>query len=190
MSWTKLVRTVEPEVLPVTVSQLKQWLREDLDDQDSLIETLIQDAVDYIEGPDGIGVAMSPQTWEMSLDAFPHVIRIPLSPVMSVKSITYTDEEGLPQEVTDFQADTVSKPARLMPEHGKRWPQTQRSLNAVVVEFKAGYDRVPGDLLRAVALLVAHWYEHREAVVVGSIATETPFAVESILNKYRVGRFG
>ncbi len=33
----------------------------------------------------------------------------------------------------------------------------------------------------AVKMLVTHWYESRTAVVTGTIATELPFAVQSIL---------
>jgi hypothetical protein len=41
-------------------------------------------------------------------------------------------------------------------------------------------------LKQAVKMLVGHWYENREPAVIGTIVTQLPFAVQSIinLNKY------
>ncbi len=36
------------------------------------------------------------------------------------------------------------------------------------------------DVKAAILLLIGHWYEHRETVVVGQTAIEAPFAVESL----------
>ena len=37
------------------------------------------------------------------------------------------------------------------------------------------------DVWQAVVLLVAHWYANREAVVIGTIATSVPLALERLL---------
>jgi uncharacterized phiE125 gp8 family phage protein len=190
MSWNRLKRTVAPASAPVTLGELRSWLRLDLNEDDPLIAQLIQDAVDFIEGPDGIGVALRPQTWEYALDCFPDVIRIPLGPVQSVEAISYVATDGAETtlEASKYRVDTISRPARLSPAMGECWPATWRVLNAVKVTFIAGYDTVQGDLKRAIALLVAHWYEYRDAVIVGVNAQETPMAVHRILDKYRAGR--
>lgn len=52
-------------------------------------------------------------------------------------------------------------------------------------EIEATYDPVPAPLQEAVAQLAAHFYENREAVVTGTIATELPWGVGSILDAYR-----
>ena len=41
------------------------------------------------------------------------------------------------------------------------------------------------DLTTGMLLLIGHWYENREAVVIGSTATELPMAVEALISPYR-----
>lgn len=186
--WTGLKRTIAPSATPITLIDLSAWLRLDLPAESGLLEQLIQDVVDYIEGPNGIGIALMPQTWEMQLDGFPACcIEIPLTPVRRIESIAYVDTEGGSQVLDEFQADVVSQPAKILPAYGASWPPTRCLLNAVTVTFTAGYDPVPGDLRRAVMLLAAHWFEHRTAST--EPIYQIPFGVDHILDKYRVGRF-
>lgn len=46
-------------------------------------------------------------------------------------------------------------------------------------------DEVPPALAEAVCQLAAHWYENREASVVGVAVATIPFGVEQIVNEYR-----
>lgn len=186
-SWNRLQRTVAPSVTPISLVDLNAWLRADLPLEDAIVEQLIQDAVDYIEGPNGIGVALMTQTWALHLDGFPSCIELPLGPVQSVSSVAYIDPDGASQTVASYQADLVSQPARIVPVYGGSWPATRGVLNAVTVTFVAGYADPPADLKRAIALLAGHWFEHRTAA--GEPLHDIPHGVEHILNKYRVGRF-
>lgn len=42
------------------------------------------------------------------------------------------------------------------------------------------------DVKAAMLLLIGHWYEHRETVVVGQTVAEVPYAVEALLQPYRI----
>lgn len=44
---------------------------------------------------------------------------------------------------------------------------------------------IPPALVEAVSQLAAHWYENREATLVGVNAQELPFGVWNIVNEYR-----
>lgn len=44
---------------------------------------------------------------------------------------------------------------------------------------------IPPALVEAVCQLAAHWYENREATLVGVTAQELPFGVWNIVNEYR-----
>ena len=46
-------------------------------------------------------------------------------------------------------------------------------------------DAPPASLVEAVCQLVAHWYENREATLVGVTAQELPFGVWQIVSEYR-----
>ncbi|HEY0960649.1 MAG TPA: head-tail connector protein [Novosphingobium sp.] len=54
----------------------------------------------------------------------------------------------------------------------------------------ADQDEVPPALAEAVAMLTAHWYENREATLIGISAQELPLGVWSIVNEYREYSFG
>ncbi|MFZ1874881.1 MAG: head-tail connector protein [Chania sp.] len=42
------------------------------------------------------------------------------------------------------------------------------------------------DVKAAMLLLVGHWYANREAVNIGNVTSSIPFAVESLLQPYRI----
>lgn len=42
------------------------------------------------------------------------------------------------------------------------------------------------DVKAAMLLLIGHWYANREAVNIGNITSEIPFAVEALLQPYRI----
>lgn len=51
------------------------------------------------------------------------------------------------------------------------------------VEFPA--DTVPADLKQAICHLVGHWYENREATIVGVGIANVPYSVQEIVREYR-----
>lgn len=196
-SWTRLQRTVAPSDRPVTLDEAKSHLRVDIAADDTLITRLIDAVTDYIEGPNGLGIALISQEWKVAFDFFPRVIEIPLWPVISIDQISYVDPDGTSQTVDSFQSDVISSPARALPDYNTSWPQTRNVLNAVEVTFTAGFgtdsppeSNVPDDIRAAILLILGHWYENREASIVGTAAVELPMGAESILNRYRIGRVG
>jgi len=54
----------------------------------------------------------------------------------------------------------------------------------------AEFDPIPADLKRAVLMLVAFYFEQREAVAYGIAGQMAPFGVVSIAESYRISRFG
>jgi len=174
-------------VLPVSLEEARRHCRVDFTDDDLSIQTYLEAAIATIEGPHGIGVALSPQTWRLSMDYFPCQIVIPLGPVSEISSITYVDDAGAAAEVDEWRTDLDTEPVRIWPARDKTWPAITCEPGAVKVEFITGYESTPADLRAAVLLLTAHLYENREAVTEKAM-TELPMAVDSILNRYRVGR--
>ena len=82
----------------------------------------------------------------------------------------------------------MSEPARLVLKGAV--PATRaRELNAFEVDFTDGYgdeaDDVPGPIRHALKLLVAHWFERREVVVLGLGPQEVPATVAGLLLPYR-----
>lgn len=53
-----------------------------------------------------------------------------------------------------------------------------------------GQEEIPPALVEAVSQTAAHWFENREATLVGVTAQELPFGVWPIVNEYREYSFG
>lgn len=68
----------------------------------------------------------------------------------------------------------------------------ERLLGFKIEEEFGGEDQeeIPPALIEAVCMLVAHWYENREASLVGVSAQELPFGVAEIVREYREWTFG
>jgi len=187
--WSRLVRTVEPAAPVISLAEAKRHLRVLHDDDDADIAELVEVATAAIEGPNGIGVALSPQTWRMSLDQFPCEITVPLGPVTEISSIAYTDANGDPATVSSWRADLDAQPLKIWPARNAVWPSLVCEPGAVKVTFVAGFTKTPPDLKAAMKLLVGHFYENREAVTTDLKAVDLPMGVDAILNRYRVGHF-
>jgi len=46
-------------------------------------------------------------------------------------------------------------------------------------------DEIPAALIVAVCQLAAHWFEHRENVITGTITSNLPMTVNDIIREYR-----
>jgi uncharacterized phiE125 gp8 family phage protein len=190
-----LRRTTPAASTPVTVAEVKSDLRITHTDDDTYIEGLIAAAVEYVSAPNGVtGKALITQTWALSVRAAAcdNRIHLPITPVVSVTSIAYYDAAGDAQalDVANFYLYGTEDWSYLEPKSGNSWPGTQSRLDAITVTFVAGFgnaEAVPDNIKKALRLLVAHWYEHREAVVIGSIVTELPLGVAALLGISRKG---
>lgn len=188
---------VPPAEEPVLLAEAKAHLRVETADEDTLITSLVAVARQKCEAFQRR--VYCTQTWELWLDGFPgeSVIELPHSPVQSVTAIKHYDADDVETlfPATDYFVDTVSQPGRVVLRSGKSWPDaTLRSANGVCIVYVAGYGAavdVPETVKHAIKLLVGHFYENREAVVVGSglAATIVPETVEALLSMDRVLSF-
>lgn len=187
-----------PAVEPLFLAEVKNHLRveEDQLEDDALIVALMETARTYFEGRHGIlNQALITQTWEWTLDCFPRYatmpMRVPLPPLQSVSSITYVDTAGDTStwSASNYRVDTASQPGRITPAYGEIYPSARNVTNAITVRFVAGYgsswNDVPKPLRQAMLMLVAHLYEHREPVVVGSTPAELPHGLNALVAPYR-----
>jgi uncharacterized phiE125 gp8 family phage protein len=197
-------RITAPAVSPLTLQQVKDHLRVDNSDTDSIIQLYLDAATSYVDGEFGyLGRALVTQTWELTIDAFPcHEIRLPLPPTQSVTSIKYDDADGNEQTLvasTDYYVDTSSEPSWIVPALSG-WPASGavfEGISAVRVRFVAGFDpttdsppdlraNVPTAIKQAMLLLIGQFHEHREESIVGLTTMRLPFASENLLRPWRV----
>lgn len=195
-----------PAVEPITLAEAKLHLRLDSSDEDSLVSGLITAARTHVERY--TNRVMIYQAFRLTLDTFPYEIELPRSLAVEAAAntvtgigyatprIQYYDEDDSQQTLTyaagDFELLLANNPPLLVLPALGTWPVTYTGQRgAVEIDFIAGYGAtaasVPADLKVAMRMLIGHWFEQREAVVTGTIATTIPLAVESILMMYRDG---
>lgn len=95
--------------------------------------------------------------------------------------LDYSDEDAL--------LETYSTAAQRYAEN-----HTGRTLYATEAEVPKDSEGLPedehalvldDDITTAILLLIGHWYANRESVVIGTIVSEVPMAVEALLAPYR-----
>lgn len=157
-----------PAVEPITLPEMKAYLRVDDDAEDDLIAGLIKAARLMVEAASRR--ILIDQRWRIYLDRWPQggTLMLPLSPVMAVDSIKVFDADGTSKviEPSRLESDTMSDPPHItvadMPPPGK--PR-----NGIEIELRAGYgstpDAVPATLRLAIKILVADWFENRGDLV-------------------------
>ncbi len=184
--------TVRPQGTALSVFEAKRQLRiepEDTD-QDDHIASLCASAGSHIERE--LGYPILRQTRETHLSCFPRgPIWLGGGAALTVLEIRYTDTVGAAQVLAPsaYAVDAVSQPAKVYPAPSINWPSTLPVPGAVVVKWQAGWENpadVPDDLLHAMKLLVGHWDQNREAVVVGSINSDLRVALDDLLSPFRL----
>lgn len=113
-------------------------------------------------------------------------IQLPWCPLASVSSIQFLDFTGTLQTVSpSLYTISPGSPGRIQPVYGKVWPIPAPLVDAVQVQFTAGYDALPSpigpqsvpvNIQLAIRMLAAHYYENRE------IAADIPPGILSVLS--------
>jgi uncharacterized phiE125 gp8 family phage protein len=190
---------------PISEAQAKAHLRVDVGDDDDLISSCIVAARQTLES--NYEIAIITQTWNLILDSFPGLqafpwasmgqlgrnrpIEIPKPPLQSVTSITYIDSTGTPAvfPLANCITDTATFVGRIGLVLGQSWPTvTLQPINGVVIRFVAGYGNdwpsVPAAIRQAMLLMVGHYYENREQVLLEQRvrAIDIPRGVDDLMN--------
>lgn len=176
---------------PMTLAQIKAFLRVEDDAEDGLIEALLAAARIHVEGV--TGRALLAQTWRVLLEGWPQtrVIRLPVSPLLELSEIrAYDAAGGVHQIDTDqFLPDGQAVPARIICPAPVAGSPELRDGNAIEIDYVAGFGTAPGqvppDLVQSVRTLVAYWYENRDAVPVSGAGAAVPAGFERLVAPYR-----
>jgi uncharacterized phiE125 gp8 family phage protein len=180
-----------PAAEPASLDDAKAYLKLDTDDEDALVTTLITAARLHVEGT--TGRALLTQSWRLVLDDWPPagLVRLPVAPLQSLTAITACDINGDPVTLpTDGVLwDAQAAPALLYLPAGFGDTVILRPLQAIEIDYVAGYGTDPADvpatLRQALLLLVAYWFEHRDAVVLAGSGSVIPSGFDQLVGAYR-----
>lgn len=176
-----------PAEEPVSLVEAKAFLKVDDVAEDALITTLIGAARLHVEGV--TGKALLAQSWRVVLDHWPEngLVKLPVSPLQSVTAISATDDNGASHDIGLGQFG--SEPDRLLvPVVVVGMPALQER-GGIEIDYVAGFgtepEDVPADLRQAVLGLVAHWHEHRDAVILAGSGAVVPSGFDRMVSRYK-----
>lgn len=180
-----------PAQEPVSLAEVRVFLRLDQTEEDDLLATLITAARLMVEAASGR--LLVDQAWRIVLDRWPESgeIRLPLSPVGSVTAARVYDALGAPQAVAAaaLELDRTADPPVLRVTG--EVPEIGRMRGAIEIDLVAGFgptaQAVPALLRQAVLRLAARWYEHRGDVV-GRDAEALPSEIMALIAPFRRAR--
>lgn len=179
-----------PATEPVTLAEAKAWVNVTHDVDNDLLTSLITAAREHVE--ERIGRALVTQTLTVTLDvreAAPPIV-LPRGPVQSVSSLKYWDD------VADAFATAATSAYYLAGDRlciaegtaGTAWPTADRTFAAYTVTYVAGYGNaaaVPGPVKRALLIVLADLYEHRDTPLdSGLVVGQLPVTAEKLLHRY------
>jgi uncharacterized phiE125 gp8 family phage protein len=175
--------------LAVSLVEAKAHLRVDVSDDDTLISALVTAATEMAE--QYTGRAIMPQTYMLTLDAFPSALELTRTPVASVTSIAYADTSGTVQTLSSslYALDNLdgNGNAYVVPAYNTSWPDTRDQVNALTCTFVAGYANaaaVPESIKSWIKLMAGAMYDNRSAE--GEKQTYTLGFADRLLDRYKV----
>jgi len=173
-----------PTQEPVTLQEVKEYLRVDDSTDERIIRPFIETARRFCE--EHTGRALMTQTLTLFLDAFedmedplwegmrtgPYInyyknyVVLPRSPVASVTHVKTFDDADTETTLaaTKYYVDNAREPARIVLRTGETFPTALRVANAIEVKYVAGYTsqyNVPEPLRLGILQHIAYLYEHR-----------------------------
>lgn len=174
--------------LPVDLMEAKKHLQLDSDafGADYEVAGMIEDAAAWVETYTGHILEARDVTETLSGFERMELRAWPIMP-STVVGIAYTDSTGAPIGIAAARLDVSSRPARVLPPFGSRWPIVPKG-TIVTATFRAGYEKVddvPRDFRRAMLILIAGYDSDREG---GDLAAKSEATAARLCGRHRLRR--
>lgn len=195
--------TARDAALPVSLLEAKEHLRVIDDALDEAVSAIVGAATEYCESASSRSLRKSTtlaqkyRNWPCNpvrFDRNPVLENQPGSdPVTPATVVQYRDTDGVLQTVSasNYRVHISSEAASYLEfDDGFSRPSLDSRDDAVVITYMAGYgtpNAVPLRAKQAILLLTGHWFEHGEAVDIGSSATAVPMGVYALLGSLDAG---
>lgn len=193
-----------PTTEPVSLGEVKGWIKVDTNADDALLQTMISAARESAEKY--LKRALITQTQRVTLDLpqanwidalpdgtydfpitasyadIPRIIELPYKPLQSVTSIvTYdTANTASTYSASNYFVDTAN--GRVALNSTASWPSNLRGVNAVAVTYVAGYGtavNVPAAIKSGIMMHVQKMYDER-------MVCDLPPSCMALYDKFRV----
>lgn len=174
------------ETSVIDLEDAKLWIRVDDTLEDSLVFGLIQASTQAAENYSWL--QSNTVTYKSTLTHMPRRIKIWKNPIQSITHVKYYDKDNAIQTLAadKYSFATIDGCATIVIKENIT---TYERLDAVEIQYVAGFgvENTPGTMKTAIGLLLGHYYEHREAVAMGT-AVEMPYGVTFLLDMIKLKR--
>jgi uncharacterized phiE125 gp8 family phage protein len=164
--------------MTVTLTQAKAQLRVTHSDEDTYITDLIARAKAWVERYTAKNIAAAEVI--DTFTEFGDYLLLSRGPFVSLTSVGYV-LDGEDETLTDEQV-FVRDGRIYAPTAG--WPSYD-TYSTITATYQAGYTTTPPELDQAMLLLIGHWYQNREGVVVGATNETLDYAIEALAGPFR-----
>lgn len=183
----------EPVLLPAARAQCS------IHEDDTSYDTKLQQAIygaRYQFEKDCPNIQLISATWCLDLDDWPlynkrrncHILlhKEPLIAISYIKYYPNGETELSEYSSENYDSDLFSYPGRIL-INGDFPDLNQDKLNNVQITFTCGYataDKIPGDIISALLLLIGHFFENPQQVMTGTQVNELPFGYKQIVSNH------
>jgi uncharacterized phiE125 gp8 family phage protein len=179
--------TSGPAVEPLTTEEARMQLRVDLDAEDDLIDAAVKAARAYVET--NTRRKLITQTVVLTQTGLHGwLLPLPVLPIQSVTSVQYKDPATgalTTWDAANWQIVQSAEPAHIAPAYGLTWPTVRSDFDNVVVTMVAGYGDaatdIPSDLIAAVRLMTAHFFENRQEEYAGTVVSKLSVGADRLI---------
>jgi len=149
--------SVDPTVEPLSLTEVKNWLKVSATSDDDLITMLLASTRETIE--DRLNIRFITQTVEQYSDRIPTSDEIQLDtfPVQSVTSVEYKTGGSYSTFSSDaYTLDTNKQPGRVYLKDSYSWPTTDAEQQAIKITYVAGFGDTAADVPTKYKTLILH----------------------------------
>lgn len=178
----QLIQTVAPVEEPLSLLEVKEFLRVLDDDSDALINSLIIAVREHIENVTNRQLEVA--TFEIIASDF--ISKLPKGTINSVLKIEYMDDNGV-YKILDSSSYYLYERNGVGYISYSEIPTISDHKQAVKISFTCGYDVVPESIKQYMKVKISTLYENREQFVIGvSIADFGSKFIENLLLPYKI----
>jgi len=178
-----IIQTVAPTNRPVSVQEVKNYLRIDASEDDTHVELLIDQAAEHVTRCTGLALTTATYratyaTWPQSPKSrcdwsgererincgLSRTLELPIAPVVAVSSVQYYADDAEARSTLDsarYVVCTDNQPGIIYLKDAYDWPDLEQRPDAVSVTFTAGFGTDPASMpprLKMAVLLLCRYY--------------------------------
>ena len=175
---------------PVSLTEAKSHLKVDTTADDTYITSIIKAATQLSE--EYTNRFFIDTVIDQTCSDFAQLQTLFKSKVSAVAHVKYYDNDNSLQTLsaTIYDTQLQYEPSQIQLAENQSFPSITKRNDAVVARYTVGYGSaasdVPEIIKQAILLTIGNFYQNRNSVVIGRIATELPMNVKWLLDTYKV----